>query len=346
MTQHFNYYPPQPPPQPGVVPLRPLDVGAVIGGSLKAIFRNWQAALLLPFGLYLGVSVVGGLSAIKPFRSMGTAIDNHRGLSSGTIWGIVIVAVVGIVLTVAATLIVQTATTVVVSRAVLGRSTSIGQALRAARPRMLPMLGLDILITLMFIALLLIPFGVIAGCIALAVSGGHDGEAVLLGVLGFLLLLVAAGFGIYFGVSFTVAPSALILESVPAPTALRRSRRLVRDNWWRTLGIPLLAGLMASLAGYVVQLPISAIQYTQVPHTPDPNQPFDLTFSPTVLVVSFVVSAAVSAFSQPFLIAVGTLLYHDLRIRKESFHVPLLQMSQLPDDLSPRSTPPPRASWS
>jgi hypothetical protein len=69
---------------------------------------------------------------------------------------------------------------------------------------------------------------------------------------------------------------------------------------------------------------------------------FGALFSPTVLIVFGLLSAVLYAVSQPFLVGVSTLLYHDLRIRKESFHLPLWEMSQLPDELSPQqpATPP------
>ena len=73
----------------------------------------------------------------------------------------------------------------------------------------------------------------------------------------------------------------------------------------------------------------------------DPVTTFNTAFSPGILILFVVVSAAVYAIGQPFMIGVTTLLYHDLRIRKESFHVPLHQMSQLPDDLSPPEPMPP-----
>ncbi|MGW6280800.1 hypothetical protein [Kribbella sp. NPDC055071] len=329
---NFNYYPPPQAPQPGVIPLRPLDVGAVLNGSFQAIFRNWQAALLLPFGVYAVVAVVDGLLVIKPIRGMSVAFDSNNAPSSGTIRDLIVVIVVTIVLTVLSTAIVQTTATLVVSRAVLGRRTSIGQALRAALPRILPIVGLNVLIGLLIAAFFLLPLGSIGGAIGLGVAGNDDG-AFLFGCLAFALFLAAAAFAIYFGNGFTVAGAALILESIPARAAMRRSRGLVRDFWWRTFGIMLLAGLIANLASSVVQLPASAIRLPSNSNQ-DLNQALDAALTPGVLVLSVVVSSVALGFTQQFLTGISTLLYHDLRIRKEGFQVPLFQMAQLPDDLN------------
>src|SRR5690606_5798734 len=37
--------------------------------------------------------------------------------------------------------------------------------------------------------------------------------------------------------------------------ALRRSAQLVRDSWWRVFGVGLLAYAMASMIGYMIQMP-------------------------------------------------------------------------------------------
>jgi len=337
-------------PQPGVIPLRPLDVGAMITGSFRAMFRNWQPAILVPFvASLISVSVI-----LVP---MFVLFSNLTDLSTGrptpdkvlAFFGSFLLAyLLGVVLSVAAGLVTQTVVTVVVSRAVLGRTTTIGQALRKAAPRMLPLFGLTLLVGLIVFACLLVPFGLM---IFLAVATQKAGLA----LLGILLLLAGGVVAAYLWISYVLATPALILEPAPVLTAMRRSRWLVAGNWWRVFGILLLVYLMAGVVSYLAQLPVSISQFAQFPSLmantragvqPNPRELLDTVFSPTTIVLSVVLSAVAAAITQPFVIGVTTLLYHDLRIRKESFHVPLWQMSQLPDELAvnPQPTAHPEAT--
>lgn len=78
--------------------------------------------------------------------------------------------------------------------------------------------------------------------------------AAVLTLLGLLLFVVP---GIWIGVLMTVVGCACVVEDLGGPDALRRSRDLVTDNWWRTFGLLLLTILItfavAAVAGIVVQ---------------------------------------------------------------------------------------------
>jgi hypothetical protein len=348
--EQYSHYP-QPPygeaPQPGVIPLRPLDVGAMITGSFRAIFRNWRPAILLPFVVSVIATAVTIVPVISLVAKMPTIMTGTRPSSDALaafFANFALVFLVAVVLVTAASMVTQTTVTVVVSRAVLGRVTSIGQALRVAAPRMLPLLGLTLLIGLTGTACAFVPFVVL---LVLAYALNAPG----LILLAFLVFLAGLAVAAYLWVSWALATPALILEPAPVLTAMRRSRWLVSGGWWRVFGIMLLVAVMVGVASNVVQLPVSFLQFSQYPSImptrvgvrPDPSVLFSAMFSPTVLVLSVVLGAVVYAVSQPFTIGVTTLLYHDLRIRKESFHLALWQMSQLPDDLAPVS-PAPTAS--
>ncbi|GAA3439855.1 hypothetical protein [Kutzneria kofuensis] len=333
--------PPPEAPQPGVLPLRPVDVGAMINGSFRAIFRNWRSAILVPLAAYLTAM----LAAFAPARGMIAAFADMAGRRRPTddqFWAFLqswlVFAAVLLVVFAAAYVVTQAVVTVVVSRAVLGRTTTFGQALRAAAPRMLPLSGLVVLVGLMVFGCVFVPFGLMVLVAVATGSGGVVG-------IGILLCLGGVVLAYYLLISYVLAPTALILEPAPVLTALRRSSWLVRGGWWRVFGIFLLAMVMSYVASYLVQIPISAVQFTQLPNimnsrNPDPAAMFGALLSPPVMIAFGVLYAVAMAITQPFMIGVLTLLYHDLRIRKESFHLPLWEMSQQPDDLV---TPPPSA---
>lgn len=75
---------------------------------------------------------------------------------------------------------------------------------------------------------------------------------VLGAALGLLLLIVP---GIYLAVAWSSAVPVLIFEGSRGRAALRRSRELVRGQWWPTFGVVLVAGL----AGLTATLVSSAV---------------------------------------------------------------------------------------
>jgi hypothetical protein len=341
----FQYQQLWAPPQPGVIPLRPLDLGALFGGSFKVMFREWKPMMLVPFIANL---VVGGVevpllaSAFADFPDV-----NRPPVTFDAVWpflrDMLVMVVSSALLGLLAWLVVQVIATVTVSRAVLGRHTTVGQALRAGAPRMLPLFGLAALIWLIVGACSMLPFFGVLVLAGVARSAG-------LILLAFLVGLIGVCAGAYFYVTFTLAQAALIMEPQPVLTALRRSRWLVRDNWWRVFGITSLASLMAGVVSYVAQAPLQFTSVISSAYTFNPaNQAsaaelLRSSLSPATLIVYVFVTSLVAAVGQPFVNAVTTLLYHDMRIRKESFHQPLLAMSQLPDDLSPQPASHPEAT--
>ncbi|MFC0432855.1 hypothetical protein [Kutzneria buriramensis] len=341
----FQYQQPWAPPQPGVIPLRPLDLGALFGGSFKVMFREWKPMILVPFVANL---VVGGVEVPLLASAFADFPDVTRPpVTFDGVWpflrDILVMVVVSLVLGLLAWLVTQVIATVTVSRAVLGRHTTIGQALRVGAPRMLPLFGLAALIWLIVAACSVLPFTVVLVLAAVARSAG-------LILLAFLVGLIGLCAGAYFYTTFALAQAALIMEPQPVLTALRRSRWLVRDNWWRIFGITLLASLMVSVVSYVAQTPLQFTSAISSAYTINPAGEANAAelirsaLSPATMIVYVFVTALVAAVGQPFINGVTTLLYHDMRIRKESFHQPLLAMSQLPDDLSPQPTSHPEAT--
>jgi len=129
-------------------------------------------------------------------------------------------------------------------------------------------------------------------------------------VIGFVFFVVP---GVYLYVCFAVAVPVLLTEGVKGRKALGRSRRLVRGRWWGTFGVVFLGALLVSIVqGALVGL--TAIATTL--DTADPTLG-SFIFSTTATVVASVISTPLSA-------AFVTVLYFDLRVRKEAFDLQLL----------------------
>jgi hypothetical protein len=129
-------------------------------------------------------------------------------------------------------------------------------------------------------------------------------------------LTICCGVGIWILVSWTVAVPAMLEERAGAIDALGRSWDLVRYNWLRLFGIVIvviiLATVVQSSLGGVAALSGSLI----------PGLSGDLRDAVLLLAVS-----AVSIFIAPLYPIVETLLYFDLRVRKEA--IDLDQMAYL-----------------
>jgi hypothetical protein len=160
-------------------------------------------------------------------------------------------------------------------------------------------------------------------------------QGVLL-VLGFVACVIP---GIWLWVSWSVAIPVLFTEDVRGSKALGRSFRLVRGRWWPTFGLVLLGFLLTSIVGAVIQGIFSALVFVA-----------DSDFA--VFLTDTLGGSISSILTTPFLAAVITVLYVDLRVRKEGFDLQLLAErlgSPVDDDaegqpllLPPLQAPPPQ----
>lgn len=77
-------------------------------------------------------------------------------------------------------------------------------------------------------------------------------------IIGFaFLLLVLPGF--YVGVSLSLASAVLVFERAEVGQAIRRSFRLIADNWWATFGLLLVMAIVSSIIGMVFTIPAGIV---------------------------------------------------------------------------------------
>lgn len=121
----------------------------------------------------------------------------------------------------------------------------------------------------------------------------------LLVLVGLIVFIIP---GIYIAVRFVVAAQAAVLERQSVTDSLRRSWHLVEGNWWRVFGIVLVVAILVSvlelLVGRLVGAAVGAALGTGL----------------STVVVGIVI--------QPIQSIALTLLYYDLRIRKEGGMTP------------------------
>ncbi|MFE2287212.1 hypothetical protein ACFXDJ_23955 [Streptomyces sp. NPDC059443] len=216
-----GWLPPQP-PRPGVISLRPLGPGDILGGSFAALGRYGSRLVAAMFPGQLGA-----LLLVAAATGCGLALGMRP----------ITVLVPAMALATLLTCALAAALTAAVLReAVLGRPAATRTLLRAARPRFAAVLGTQLLV--------------------LAALAG-PGAAVLAAGLPPLLAAATLPVALGLGVLFALAPTAAAYEGLGPVASLRRSARLVRGAWWRTFGITALAAAIAAGAAYAVQLPFA-----------------------------------------------------------------------------------------
>lgn len=128
-------------------------------------------------------------------------------------------------------------------------------------------------------------------------------------LVGFLALVVGA---FWASVAFAFCYPALLVEDLRGTEAMGRSRRLVSGQWWRCFGILTIGLVLATsislLATVVVSLPILVADESSV----------------VALLISGVAAVVGAAISTPLQAAITTILYFDLRVRKEGLDLELL----------------------
>ena len=154
------------------------------------------------------------------------------------------------------------------------------------------------------------------------------GVTVLTGILAALGAVFCVVPGVYLYVAFSVAIPVLLVEGAGPVRALGRSRELVRGRWWGTFGVTLVGYVLVS----VVTLAVTAVVVGIAFANPARN-------TVTGFVLNTLASTLGSMVGTPAAAAFITVLYIDLRVRKEGFDLLLLARG-LGVDLAPGQEPP------
>lgn len=319
-----GWAPPQPTAaKPGVIPLRPLSVFEILDGAVTTMRAHWRTVL----GISLAVAVVIQVVATAATRKWMPDADQLDALSNGTAptpdelteqLGATLGATsVSVFVQQLGVVVITAMLTFVVSRAVLGRSVSLGEAWRDSRPRLLRLLGLLFLITLLVAAV--VAAGFVPGAVVIAAGATAPGTALFL--LGGVAGTVAA---VWLWVRFSLAAPSLMLEKQGVVTAMRRSAKLVRGNGWRIFGILLLTQLLVLTLTTIFQLPASLLA-TSISGSSDGSMSgaLEATNSWTFLITSGIGEVLAYTIALPISAGVTALLYLDQRIRREALDLEL-----------------------
>ena len=231
-------------------------------------------------------------------------------VSTGALLGSSASGLAGAVATGLSSILLSGMLTVVIGRAVFGASISINEAWQRLRPRLWALIGVTVLEVIGAAVLVTVVVLIIAG-VAVAANGV---AAAVIGVPLALALIVGL---IYLGTMLSFAPSIIVLERLEIIPAITRSFKLVRNDFWRVLGIRLLGGIVAAVIAGAVTVPFSF-----------GGQILLVSASSTLaaliaLVLLSIGSAIGQIITAPFSAGVVVLLYTDRRIRAEAFDLVL-----------------------
>lgn len=303
-------------PKPGIVPLRPLGVGELLDGALSLIRSNPRtvlglaavisavSALIQTAGLWMSLQY---LDTVQPVTTSGDAVEVEITAELTTLAASGLAQVVPAIMAGFLQVLASGLFIVLVGAAVLGQRLDAARTWAILRPRLLPLVGVTLLIGIASFLAVLLLVGII---VVLALWLGAWAALPGLGIA-----VVGAGALVYVYVRLALASPAVVMEGIGVTRALTRSWALVRRSWWRVLGILILAAIITSLLTTVVTVPITLVAGAA--------SGFSESLIPTVL-ASGVATLAAGIITLPFSAAVTGLLYIDLRMRREALDIELV----------------------
>lgn len=315
-------------PFPGSIPFRPLTISDILAGLLRTVKLTWR--VLITVGLVVGFAA-GLLSLVVTFISNLFGLDEAEQAITESAAGAtsneeLIEAfaalsdnlsslLLGFSLALTSALVMQVIATGVVTHiaadAILGRRISGNDAWVRIQPRILGLIALSVAVFLIAIAGAAI--GVVPILLLAPFTSGVSAGLIIIGLVAALIFAIAVS------IRLGLAAPIYILEQTTIGKALSRSNDLVKGSSWRVLGYVILSSILAQILGSVFSAPTQTAALSAGASNPDSSAATFLT------TISTVISTAVAL---PITATVLTLVYADLRIRKENFAEELRRASE------------------
>ncbi|MFN2570801.1 MAG: hypothetical protein ABR537_04190 [Gemmatimonadales bacterium] len=283
--------------------LRPMQLGEILDGSFN-IFRRH-------FGLFMRLSLVlvwlpTAMGIYFQTRFSGTPFALLNLLEEHTIASILL-GLVAVVIFTTAGLLLKAGTIRIISDSYLGQEPDLGSALRFGVSKIVPLLLVTLSKSLLLV--LIYMFGGVAVFLAFLLGRlggpGLSGLTVVAGVVGlmWLVIWVACGYG-------TTTP-IVVLEDLPSSfDSFSRSWELTRGTRRKVFGTVAVTWLMSQFLPSIVVSGISGIM--------------GATGNQALQPIFVVLASLISIVLMPILPCALTLLYYDLRVRREAFDLEIL----------------------
>jgi len=306
--------------------LRPLTIGDLFSGAFEAIRSNPKVLFGFTVVIMLLVSLIASVSILLSglgYESVANTDYDPQALQqsmtdrTNVLLLKMISNMVQWIVTFAGTSILTGLLASTVSQMTVGRNLTLSEAWAMTRKRLGSLLGSFALTTVItMIPVILWIVAVFASLAAL--MGGNDDLwwLVLVALAAFIPIFIL----VYcFQIKLLFAPICAVLEEIGPVASLKRSWSLVKGEFWPTLGRFLLLNLAVSFIGGFIGFVIGLIGgLVSFAATSDPSSPVG-----SAITMFFVMLG--SSLLLPFSASFETLMYTDLRIRKENFASVLAQ---------------------
>ncbi|MGH7546816.1 MAG: hypothetical protein ACREMM_01420 [Gemmatimonadales bacterium] len=273
--------------------LRPLDFGEILDASLMIYRRH--------VGLFLKLAVITLAAPVVLFVYFGFQLFTDFGQDP---LRILLILPVGLLYYVAS-LVLTAGTIRIISDSYLGRTARLRDALSLGMSKIWPLIAVGLGKGIV-LALIMIGTGVVAAImIPLTRSVGAVGAIVAVALVG-----GGIWFAIYVACGYGVTTPVVVLEDLTSSfDAFGRSWDLTRGFKGKVLGLSVVAFLLCNLIpSQVFQAVATAVMPT----------------APAVGVGLMVCSVVLPLILAPVIASVITLMYYDLRVRREAFDLQVL----------------------
>jgi len=316
-----------PPPKPGLIPLRPLTLGTLLGAAFQVLRRNPRptfglALMVTGITFLVTLAVVGVVGFFAFTRTLNATGADAEAIAAGSVAMVVLSALVPVGLSIIGSAILQGVVSLEVARGTVAEKLRLGGLWRAARGRLGALIGWSLLLSLV----ILLGIALLAGVIALAVATG-GAVGVLIGVL--LGLAGAAGFivvALWLGTKLSLVPSILMLERLSLRAALARSWALTRGFFWKTLGIQLLVVVIVQTVSSVISTPLGMLLgFSSALINPNGESGGAIAATVVIYLVTIIFSVVFGAIAAVVQSATPALIYIDIRMRREGLDLELIR---------------------
>ncbi|QPK81732.1 glycerophosphoryl diester phosphodiesterase membrane domain-containing protein [Schaalia sp. ZJ405] len=319
--------------QPGVIPLRPLKINDLFEGTFRTIRSNPTVMFGFAFAIMAIIAVISTLFSLGSLSTFERVFEDPQAALSGSdeltlaaseIASTLVSSLTSVGGSFIASVLLVGIIAIGVSEAVIGRKISIQQAWNRFRPRVFPVIGITLLTSLIFTAIVVVAVLVSVGILVAFLAGFAENDGSFFGIL----LAVIAILGVMFflvviptfalQVKLLYAPIVAVLEERGPIESLKRSWTLTRGSFWKTLGrlllitivMSVLTGIISSVVGIGAGI---------------------FTFIGSIAVVNAVstgLGLLASGLVTPVLTTFEVLMYIDERVTRENLASALIAAAQ------------------
>lgn len=315
--------------QPGIIPLRPLTAGEIFNGAIQGVRQAPAVMLGAVIGIWAIFSTLSGLiiyllfpAQLQSLESIGeSTVDiDVIGTTLGYLEQSILSSIPSTIFNLIAVSLTTGLCVSAIASLVLGRVPSVGQAWDAAKKHLWKIIAYGVIIFVIETALILLALVPLITSILYTLGSPDSAGGLLTGaLLTILLSLVCFISGVFLLVRFLFTVPIMVMEEAGLGQAFKRSWALTRGNFWRVLGINLLMvvllsvifGILSGALGTVMGLAYAVGHLYAL-----------------LTAISVGVSMLISGFYVPFFSGIQSLLYIDIRMRREGLALTLLRASQ------------------